>query len=50
MTDYSTDKMLWLTDFKDNNVKNVKKITQDVLSLFQVPPLGTTADDTEKQR
>ena len=29
-------KMLWLTNVKDNSVKNVKQITQDVLSLFQV--------------
>lgn len=47
--------MLWLTDFKDNNVKNVKKITQDVLSLFQVPPLSTetttkSSQETEQQR
>ena len=28
--------MLWLTNVKDNTVKNVKQITQDVLSLFQV--------------
>ena len=33
--------MLWLTNVKDNSVKNVKQITQDVLSLFQVPNVTT---------
>lgn len=28
--------MLWLSDINENNVKRVKKITQDVLSVFQV--------------
>lgn len=28
--------MLWLSDITENNVKQVKKITQDVLSMFQV--------------
>ena len=44
-------KMLWLTNVKDNTVKNVKQITQDVLSLFQVPhaapvPAVSTAKPT----
>ena len=43
--------MLWLTNVKDNTVKNVKQITQDVLSLFQVPhaapvPAVSTAKPT----
>lgn len=28
--------MLWLSDLNENNVKQVKKITQDILSMFQV--------------
>ena len=37
---WKVKKMLWLTNVKDNSVKNVKQITQDVLSLFQVPQIA----------